>query len=305
MKGRISIVNKIIALGLLATVAHAQTNHVVQPGETIDGISKIHKVPPDLIITANGIDNPTLIRPGQELKIPDPSAPPTPRTYEVKNGDTLGSIAIDFGTTVKEISILNQITDPKSLRAGQVLQIPASTTTASSAASAPKLTAEQRNPLPADVKRILDATPVKAGRWKYIVIHHTASSKGSLQSVEMYHRQKRKMENGMGYHFLIGNGLGMKDGEIGIGNRWKRQIKGGHLRSDRQNEVALGICLVGNFEVNKPTAAQMKSLYALTAYLIRRCGISRKNVTTHTEINIRPTACPGKLFSLQRVLDNI
>lgn len=305
MKRRISIVNKIIALSLLAVAAQAQTNHVVQPGDTIDGISKVHGVPAEVIIAANEIENPALIRPGQELKIPDPSAPPPPRTYEVKSGDTPGSIAIAHGTTVKELSELNEITDPKTLRVGRVLQIPASATGTVTSSSGPKLTPEQRNPLPADLKRILDATPVRAGRWKHIVIHHTASDKGSLQSVEMYHRQKRKMENGMGYHFLIGNGNNMKDGEIAIGNRWKRQIKGGHLASERQNEVALGICLVGNFEVNKPTAAQMKSLYALTAYLTRRCGVPKKNVTTHTLINIRPTACPGKHFSLQRVLDQL
>ncbi len=46
------------------------------------------------------------------------------RTYKVKAGDTLVGIAARFGTTPKAIAALNGITDPSSLRIGQVLQIP-------------------------------------------------------------------------------------------------------------------------------------------------------------------------------------
>jgi len=123
--------------------------------------------------------------------------------------------------------------------------------------------------------------------------------------MDMYHRQKRKMENGLAYHFVIGNGNGMRDGKIEVGNRWKRQIKGGHVASEAMNQIAIGICLVGNFEVNRPTEAQMKSLYALVGYLCKRCGISKINVKTHKQINTKPTACPGKLFPTQLLLKNI
>jgi LysM repeat protein len=304
MKGWFSIVNKILALALLAVTSYARTSHVVKPGETIDGISKTHGVSVAAIVSANAIENPALIKPGQELIIPDASAPPPPRTYEVKNGDTLGSIAVAFGTTVKELSELNGITDPKTLRAGRVLNIPAAATGGGTATAAKPAT-ESRHPLPANIKSQLDATPVKAGRWKHIVIHHSGTARGSIQGMDMYHRKHRKMENGLAYHFVIGNGRDMGDGEIAIGNRWKRQIKGGHVTSDAQNQVALGICLVGNFEVAPPTAAQMRSLYGLTAYLMRRCGIPKKEVKTHRQINIKPTACPGKLFPTQRFIENL
>jgi hypothetical protein len=60
---------------------------------------------------------------------PSPSATPKPspktrRTYRVKPGDTLGSIALRFGTTVKAISALNGIKDPSLIRPGQILKIP-------------------------------------------------------------------------------------------------------------------------------------------------------------------------------------
>ncbi|MEP6638809.1 MAG: LysM peptidoglycan-binding domain-containing protein [Chloroflexota bacterium] len=52
-----------------------------------------------------------------------PDAPAT-RSYKVKAGDTLIGIANKFGTTPKAIQRLNGITDPSSLKTGQVLKIP-------------------------------------------------------------------------------------------------------------------------------------------------------------------------------------
>ena len=51
------------------------------------------------------------------------SAPAT-RSYKVKAGDTLIGIAAKFGTTPKAITKLNGISDPSSLKIGQVLKIP-------------------------------------------------------------------------------------------------------------------------------------------------------------------------------------
>lgn len=272
-----------------AARASAQEKHTVQKGESLDRIARQYGVGVDDLIRENNIAKPSLIRPGQTLVIPP--RPGAPVAYVAQKGDTLEKIALAHGTTAQAIMSANEITDPKKLQIGQELKIPAPTSTGA------KPSGEQRHPLPADLKRELDRTPVKAGRWKHIVIHHSASKSGSLKSFDAYHRQKRRMENGLAYHFVIGNGHGMPDGEIGIGDRWKKQLRGGHLTSDAQNEVALGICLVGNFDTGKPTAAQMKSLYALVSYLNRRCGVPKSEVKTHQEINIKPTACPGKNFS--------
>jgi hypothetical protein len=55
---------------------------------------------------------------------PDASTAPATRSYKVKSGDTLVGIAAKFGTTPKAISNLNGISDPSSLKIGQVLKIP-------------------------------------------------------------------------------------------------------------------------------------------------------------------------------------
>ncbi|MEM8535636.1 MAG: LysM peptidoglycan-binding domain-containing protein [Chloroflexota bacterium] len=50
---------------------------------------------------------------------------PTPAgLYVVQQGDTLGSLAEEFGTTVEELLAANGMTDPDSLQSGQALLIP-------------------------------------------------------------------------------------------------------------------------------------------------------------------------------------
>lgn len=59
---------------------------------------------------------------------PEPSPSPTPaasyRTYRVRAGDTLSTIAARFGTSVKALAELNRIADPSLIRVGQLLLIP-------------------------------------------------------------------------------------------------------------------------------------------------------------------------------------
>lgn len=57
---------------------------------------------------------------------PAPTAPPPPppqQTYTVQQGDTLGSIAQQFGTTVAALQAANGIEDPNEIFVGQVLLI--------------------------------------------------------------------------------------------------------------------------------------------------------------------------------------
>jgi N-acetyl-anhydromuramyl-L-alanine amidase AmpD len=143
----------------------------------------------------------------------------------------------------------------------------------------------------------LDSIRVEKG-WKHIVIHHTATPSATAKGIDRYHREQRHMENGMAYHFLIGNGRGMEDGEIYIGQRWKRQIQGGHLAIEALNQSSIGICLVGNFERKPPTARQMQSLRTLTEKLRELTRLPASAVTTHRAIHPRHTSCPGKYFKM-------
>jgi hypothetical protein len=137
------------------------------------------------------------------------------------------------------------------------------------------------------------------------VIHHSAATTGTLTGIDRYHRNVRHMENGLAYHFVIGNGNGLGNGEIGIGARWTRQLDGGHVISEAQNKVSLGICLIGNFDKSKPTAKQMERLTALVRALLVRCKLPPSAVHTHQQINAVPTRCPGRHFPTAEFLKSI
>ena len=146
----------------------------------------------------------------------------------------------------------------------------------------------------------IDHAHVRAGRWKYIVVHNSGTRQGNARIFDYYHLHTRHMPNGLAYHFVIGNGTSTGDGEIEIGNRWTRQINGGHVHSDYLNNIALGICLVGDYNRDIPTKAQYAALDELITYLRKRVGrIDHKLsiVKAHREINPVPTDCPGNRFS--------
>ena len=63
------------------------------------------------------------------------------------------------------------------------------------------------------------------------------------------------------------------------------------------NEVGIGICLVGNFEKNKPTARQLKSLTALIDWL--QGSVLKKQVKFAGHRDIEKNLCPGKHFPLK------
>jgi hypothetical protein len=155
--------------------------------------------------------------------------------------------------------------------------------------------------LSAGVRREIDRAPVQKRRWRYIAIHNSGTRQGNAKAFEYYHHRVRKMPNGLAYHFVIGNGTSSGDGEIEIGNRWRRQINGGHVHSDYLNNIALGICLVGDFNRDEPTRRQLAALDELIRYVRQRVGkIDRQwaIVKAHRELNPPrwPTDCPGDRF---------
>ncbi len=107
------------------------------------------------------------------------------------------------------------------------------------------------------------------------------------------------MENGLAYHFVIGNGVDSSNGEIEAGTRWLTQIKGGHVRSDEINEVAIGICLVGNFDETKPSKNQLLALHELMNYLRDEVVGPNVRFQGHSDAHPGHTACPGRNFPLK------
>ena len=143
--------------------------------------------------------------------------------------------------------------------------------------------------------------PVQRRRWQFIVVHNSGTRQGNARVFDYYHKHVRRMQNGLAYHFVIGNGTSTGNGQIEIGNRWRRQINGGHVHSDYLNNISLGICLVGDFNRDQPTKAQLECCEELIRYLRQRCGkVDNHDILVRPHREMNPprwaTDCPGDAF---------
>jgi hypothetical protein len=155
-----------------------------------------------------------------------------------------------------------------------------------------------RTPPAIDIE-VLSQTDVAERDWEYVVIHHSATPEGSAEVFDDFHRNKRGWKNGLGYHFVIGNGTLSEDGEIEVGNRWIKQLSGAHAGDRYFNRKGIGICLVGNFDEDEnegPTERQLDSLEQMVRHLCERYDIPLSNIIMHKDVVENHTVCPGKNF---------
>jgi LysM repeat protein len=122
--------------------------HVVQPDEILWGIAVQYGTTVAALVAANQIPNPSLIRIGQTLAIPQavpsplppaiapvPAAPAPIREHVVLAGETLWAIAIQYGTAVEALVEANLLPNPSFIRTGQLLMIPGAPAPASNPAA--------------------------------------------------------------------------------------------------------------------------------------------------------------------------
>jgi murein DD-endopeptidase MepM/ murein hydrolase activator NlpD len=130
---RVTIVSLLASLLLLSAAAAAEPLvHVIAKGETIYSIARSFNLSPEALLKANGISDPTRIRLGQTLSIP--------QSHRVDKGDTLFSIAKLYNVTVDALRAANSLTPKAVIFVGQVLLLPldaGAATTAPSKTPAP------------------------------------------------------------------------------------------------------------------------------------------------------------------------
>lgn len=137
--------------------------------------------------------------------------------------------------------------------------------------------------------------PLERQRWQAIVIHHSGSLYGTPESLESQHRAMNL--SGLGYHFVIGNGSGMEDGEVNVGYRWLDQLPGAHVagpKGDWFNRHSVGICLVGDGRRRPFTEMQMRRLVQLVGALAEQLDIPADRIYLHSELT--QVDDPGRLF---------
>jgi hypothetical protein len=128
-----------------------------------------------------------------------------------------------------------------------------------------------------DAPKSLDAiftttAPVQDGRWRYVFVHHSQTASGNAATLA-------NRPGGLSDHFVIGNGNGCIDGEIQIGQRWVSQLPAGRSPGiDKIDPNCVSICLIGDFNVTRPSPTQQVRLAQLVNTLQARLQIPRDRI---------------------------
>jgi LysM repeat protein len=203
--------------------------------------------------------------------------------YIVKAGDSLSAIALRHQLTVAEIKAANGLKGDM-IFVGQKLAL--------------RAPVKEAFPLVAPVLSDLQISSKQAARWKNIILHHSATPNGNAKIFDGFHRRARRMENGLAYHFVIGNGSNSRNGQIEVGSRWSGQLAGGHVSSHAYNENSIGICLVGDFERKHPSQLQLEAAEQLVRFFRQQLIPGNPRVLVHRDLE--RTLCPGRHFPAKR-----
>ncbi len=142
--------------------------------------------------------------------------------------------------------------------------------------------------------------PPAMGTPKRVTVHHEASgvfeetdreaTVRRLRAIQRYH-QESKGWGDIAYHFVVD-----RSGRIWEGRPLSEM--GAHAGSQPANEGNIGILVLGNFDLQKPSRAQTESLAKLLEGLERLRGIPRSRMLGHGEIRrefgLGATNCPGR-----------
>jgi len=141
---------------------------------------------------------------------------------------------------------------------------------------------------------------VPMGHITRITVHHEgmdaaeecslAEVKQELRTIQRGHEQ-RMHAGDIGYHYVIDY-----NGRVWEGRDLCWQ--GAHAGNNSANKGNIGVVLLGNFEVQHPSEAQIAQLRTLLDYLMAKYNISSDHVYTHREVKklygLDGTDCPGR-----------
>lgn len=229
--------------------------------------------------------------------------------HTVKAGDTLSSIAQTYGVSVATLVDANYIRD-RNLRPGTVLQVPGGRRPDMQEPRPPEPLVETPDAPPVDeswfVPRqswtrqavVISRTTPMGGTPNRITVHHSgdkddvnADSVAWLRQVDLNHIKGINHPEPwacIGYHFIID-----PSGRIYEGR--PLQYQGAHAGNNLVNRLNIGICLIGNFDVQRVPPAQRAALLSALDRLCLQYGINRAAVFGHKKFKV--TECPGRFLS--------
>lgn len=138
-------------------------------------------------------------------------------------------------------------------------------------------------------------------RWTHIIIHHSLTSDGQTvnwQAIRSWHTgqhpqspyQGDKAWRDIGYHW--GVELVNKEYEVLMGRPMDQD--GAHTLG--MNDRGIGICCVGNYDVEMPPQGMLDKLVQLCSWLTKVYLIPVKNIDGHRAYSHK--TCPGMKFNI-------
>ena len=136
-----------------------------------------------------------------------------------------------------------------------------------------------------------------------VTLHHSGTkfdslseeaTAGQLRSIQRYHQASNGWAD-IAYHYVIDPA-----GRIWEGRdlRWQ----GAHAGNHELNLGNIGVCILGDYEVQRMSHAQTTSLYRLLQSLRDEHGVPKNAFYTHREIreanHFGSTLCPGHELTL-------
>lgn len=131
---------------------------------------------------------------------------------------------------------------------------------------------------------------------QYLVIHHSLTRKSpnpkTWEAVNKYHKTKFNFPSSLGlyigYHYWIED-----NGRI-IQARLDTD-PGAHCKEQNMNFKSLGVCMEGNFDIEKPEDVQIFALRDLMKKLCATYKIPKNKIMFHRDYATYKS-CPGKLM---------
>lgn len=141
---------------------------------------------------------------------------------------------------------------------------------------------------------------VSMGAKNRILIHHSASADhGTLKdfdAIKRWHVEHNGWRD-IGYHWVIER----VNGKLVATHGRKESEKGAHCPG--QNSKAIGVCVVGNFDVETPSQELYEFVADICLDIMQRNKIPVDEVKAHRDFYA--TACPGANFSMLKLRDLI
>lgn len=96
--------------------------YTVKSGDTLWKITQAYEIHPLILIWINGLDNPDILYPGDQVCVKVPVAIGV--FHSVAPGDTLTSISTTYETDWDYLAMVNDLSNPDFIWTGQVLYVP-------------------------------------------------------------------------------------------------------------------------------------------------------------------------------------